>query len=103
MGFSNPMQMMISLMGNKTNPFTQQMPQTKQNSYPPINQQQLINAIPKLSKEDLARVVQQARAQGISEESIEQGLNFLLQFNYRTGGEKENITILKSARFVTLL
>ena len=80
MGFSNPMQMMMSLMENKTNPFTQQMPQTKQNSYPPINQQQLINAIPKLSKEDLARVVQQARAQGISEESIEQGLNFLLQF-----------------------
>ena len=80
MGFSNPMQMMMSLMGNKTNPFTQQMLQTKQNSYPPINQQQLINAIPKLSKEDLARVVQQARAQGISEESIEQGLNFLLQF-----------------------
>lgn len=80
MGFSNPMQMMMSLMGNRTNPFTQQMPQAKQNSYPPINQQQLINAIPKLSKEDLARVVQQARAQGISEESIEQGLNFLLQF-----------------------
>lgn len=80
MGFSNPMQMMMNLMENKTNPFTQQMPQTKQNSYPPINQQQLINAIPKLSKEDLARVVQQARAQGISEESIEQGLNFLLQF-----------------------
>lgn len=80
MDFSNPMQMMMSLMGNKTNPFIQQMPQAKQNSYPPINQQQLINAIPKLSKEDLARVVQQARAQGISEESIEQGLNFLLQF-----------------------
>ena len=80
MGFSNPMQMMMSLMGNKTNPFIQQMPQAKQNSYPPINQQQLINAIPKLSKEDLVRVVQQARAQGISEESIEQGLNFLLQF-----------------------
>ena len=80
MGFSNPTQMMMSLMGNKTNPFSQQMPQAKQNSYPPINQQQLINAIPKLSKEDLARVVQQARAQGISEESIEQGLNFLLQF-----------------------
>lgn len=80
MGFSNPMQMMMSLMGNKTNPFIQQMPQAKQNNYPPINQQQLINAIPKLSKEDLARVVQQARAQGISEESIEQGLNFLLQF-----------------------
>ena len=80
MGFSNPMQMMMSLMENKTNPFIQQMPQAKQNSYPPINQQQLINAIPKLSKEDLARVVQQARAQGISEESIEQGLNFLLQF-----------------------
>ena len=80
MGFSNPMQVMMSLMGNKTNPFIQQMPQAKQNSYPPINQQQLINAIPKLSKEDLARVVQQARAQGLSEESIEQGLNFLLQF-----------------------
>ena len=61
MGFSNPMQMMMSLMGNKTNPFIQQMPQAKQNSYPPINQQQLINAIPKLSKEDLARVVQQVR------------------------------------------
>ena len=69
MGFSNPMQMMMSLMGNKTNPFIQQMPQAKQNSYPPINQQQLINAIPKLSKEDLARVVQQARAQEMSKES----------------------------------
>ena len=80
MGFSNPMQMMMSLMGNKTNPFIQQMPQAKQNSYPPINQQQLINPIPKLSKKDLARIVQQARAQGVSEESIEQGLNFLLQF-----------------------
>ena len=69
MGFSNPMQMMMSLIGNKTNPFIQQMPQAKQNSYPPINQQQLINAIPKLSKEDLARVVQQARAQEMSKES----------------------------------
>ena len=74
------MQMMMSLAGNRQNIPIQQMFRNNQNNYPPINQQQLINAMPKLSKEDLAKLVQQARAQGISEESIEQGLNFLLQF-----------------------
>lgn len=69
MGFSNPMQMMMNLAGNRQNIPIQQMFRNNQNNYPPINQQQLINAIPKLSKEDLARVVQQARAQEMSKES----------------------------------
>ena len=80
MGFSNPMQIMMNLAGNRQNIPIQQMFRNSQNNYPPINQQQLINAMPKLSKEDLAKLVQQARVQGISEENIEQGLNFLLQF-----------------------
>lgn len=65
---SNPMSALMNMMNNK------------QNNYPPINPQMLMQFMPKLTQNDLVKVVQQARAQGISESDIEAGLNFLLQY-----------------------
>jgi hypothetical protein len=45
----------------------------------PINQQQFIQGISNLDKQTLAKIVTQARQQGISEQEIENGLNFLLK------------------------
>lgn len=53
---------------------------SKQNQYPPINPQMLIQFMPKLTQNDLVNIVQQARSQGISESDIEAGLNFLLKY-----------------------
>ena len=66
----NPMQMMNNLIPQRA-----YMPNNT-----PINQQQFISAAPNLSKQQLSQLVMQARAQGISEDAIEQGLNFLLSF-----------------------
>lgn len=79
MNSSNPLQMLM-MMGQKqnSNPLQQMMgmgtPQRQ-----PINPQQLTAAVPKMDKQTLANLVQQARRQGISEQDIEAGLNFLLQ------------------------
>ena len=59
---SNPLQMMIQ-MSQK-----QQRPQN-----PPIDPQRFCQMAPKLTKENLVQL-----AQGIPDEQIEQGLNFLL-------------------------
>lgn len=64
---SNPLQMMIQ-MSQK-----QQRPQNL-----PIDPQRFCQMAPKLTKENLVQLAQQARAQGIPDEQIEQGLNFLL-------------------------
>lgn len=45
---------------------------------PPFNPNQFKKMASKLTKENLAQIVQQARAQGIPEEQIEQGLNIIL-------------------------
>lgn len=45
---------------------------------PPLDQQRFCQMAQKLTKENLVQLAQQARAQGIPEEQIEQGLNFLL-------------------------
>lgn len=63
MGQGNPMQQMMS-MGQ---------PQST-----PINRQQLQGGLSKLTKNDLANIVKQARSQGLSEQDIEAGLNFIL-------------------------
>lgn len=47
----------------------------------PINLSQLKQVTPQLTKEDYVQLVSQARAQGISEKDIEDGLNFLLSLN----------------------
>ena len=64
----NPLQMMMQ-MGQKQQPKIQN---------PPIDPQRFYQMAPKLTKENLVQLAQQARAQGISDEQIEQGLNFLL-------------------------
>lgn len=55
---------------------TQFFPQPQGN--PPIDPQRFCQMAPKLTKENLVQLAQQARAQGIPDEQIEQGLNFLL-------------------------
>ena len=79
MTFSNPLQALMQMgRGAMMNalPNIQKLAQN-----PPINIQQLKQALPQLTKENYAQLVSQARAQGISEQDIESGLNFLLQLN----------------------
>ena len=75
----NPMQIMSNMIpqrNNGMNQFFGGQPQQKS----PINQQQMISAIPNLNKNQLSQLVMQARAQGMADDVIEQGLNFLLSF-----------------------
>ncbi len=75
----NPMQIMSNMIpqrNNGMNQFFSGQPQQKS----PINQQQMISAIPNLNKNQLSQLVMQARAQGMADDVIEQGLNFLLSF-----------------------
>lgn len=51
-------------------------PQTQ--SQLPIDPVRFNQLAPQLTKENLVQLVQQAKAQGISEDQIEQGLNYLL-------------------------
>ena len=51
-----------------------EMPQIQQ----PINQSQFQQFIPKITDENLKQLVAQARQQGISEEQIKQGLEFVM-------------------------
>lgn len=44
----------------------------------PIDPQRFNQLAQQLTKENLVQLVQQARTQGISEDQIEQGLNYLL-------------------------
>ena len=80
MSFSNPLQALM-MMGQKqpaSNPIQQMMgmgtPQRQ-----PIDQQKFTSAVAGLDKQTLAKLVTQARQQGIPEEEIEAGLNFLLK------------------------
>jgi hypothetical protein len=79
MTFSNPLQ---ALMQMGRGPMMNALPNIQKPAQnPPINIQQLKQALPQLTKENYAQLVSQARAQGISEQDIESGLNFLLQLN----------------------
>lgn len=53
-------------------------PQTPTQITPPINLEKMKQMIPNLTKENLVQLVQRARLQGIPEDQIEQGLNFIL-------------------------
>ena len=75
----NPMQIMSNMIPQRNNGMSQfcsGVPQQKSS----INQQQMISAIPNLNKNQLSQLVMQARAQGMADDVIEQGLNFLLSF-----------------------
>ena len=79
MNSSNPLQLLM-MMGQRqgANPLQQMMsmgsPQRQ-----PIDPQKFTAAASKLDKQTLANLVVQARQQGISEQEIEAGLNFLLK------------------------
>lgn len=72
----NPMQIMqqMSFRGKTPQLFNGMNPSNV------INPQQMMSVIPNLNKNQLSQFVMQARAQGIPEDQIEQGLNFLLSF-----------------------
>lgn len=53
-------------------------PQAPTQITPPINPEKMKQMIPNLTKENLVQLVQRARLQGIPEDQIEQGLNFIL-------------------------
>lgn len=79
MNSSNPLQLLMMMGQNQgANPLQQMMsmgsPQRQ-----PIDPQKFTAAASKLDKQTLANLVIQARQQGISEQEIEAGLNFLLK------------------------
>ena len=53
-------------------------PQAQTQITPPIDPEKMKQMIPNLTKENLVQLAQRARLQGISEDQIEQGLNFIL-------------------------
>lgn len=53
-------------------------PQAPTQITPPIDPEKMKQMIPNLTKENLVQLVQRARLQGIPEDQIEQGLNFIL-------------------------
>lgn len=61
-------------------PMMPQMPMMSQNqqSQPPINQSQFQQYAHKITDDNLKQLVIQARKQGISEEEIKQGLEFIM-------------------------
>lgn len=79
MNSSNPLQMLMT-MGQRqaANPMQQMMAMGTQQRQP-IDPQKFSAAASKLDKQTLANLVNQARQQGISEDEIEAGLNFLLK------------------------
>ena len=79
MNSSNPLQMLMSMGQRQTPNPLQQMMALGQPQKQPIDPQKFTAAATKLDKQTLANLVTQARQQGIQEEEIEQGLNFLLK------------------------
>lgn len=79
MNSSNPLQMLMA-MGQRqaANPMQQMMAMGSQQRQP-IDPQRFTAAASKLDKQSLANLVIQARQQGIPEDEIEAGLNFLLK------------------------
>ena len=71
---------MLMTMGQRqaANPMQQMMAMGTQQRQP-IDPQKFSVAASKLDKQTLANLVNQARQQGISEDEIEAGLNFLLK------------------------
>ena len=71
---------MLMMMGQRqaANPMQQMMAMGTQQRQP-IDPQKFSTAASKLDKQTLANLVNQARQQGISEDEIEAGLNFLLK------------------------
>ena len=81
MNYSNPfqtMQQMNQMLQNNSNPMQQMMSMARKQRQP-INHQQFVQGASYLNEKALADIVTQARQQGISEEDIKNGLDFLAQ------------------------
>ena len=78
MNSSNPLQMLM-MMGSQNNVPLQQMMNLGTPQRQPIDPQRFTAGATKLDKQALASLVNKARQQGISEQEIEAGLNFLLK------------------------
>ena len=78
MNSSNPLQMLM-MMGSQNNVPLQQMMNLGTPQRQPLDTQRFAAAATKLDKQALASLVNKARQQGISEQEIEAGLNFLLK------------------------
>lgn len=79
MNSSNPLQMLMTMGQRQTPNPLQQMMNMGTPQRQPIDQQKFTSAVANLDKNALAQLVNQARQQGISEQEIEAGLNFLLK------------------------
>lgn len=79
MNSSNPLQMLMAMGQRQAANSMQQMMAMGSQQYQPIDPQRFIAAASKLDKQSLANLVNQARQQGIPEDEIEAGLNFLLK------------------------
>lgn len=84
MSFSNPMELLLKMGQTQSTQPTSQIQQFMSMGTPkiqPIDPQKFTMAAQNLDKQTLANLVIQARQQGISEEEIESGLNFLLKLH----------------------
>ena len=87
MNSSNPFSMMMNMMnqsgagmsGMPRNPMTQMMNNIMPNGNMPINQNQFRQYLPNIDNNILSQLVQRARQQGMSENDIQSGLNFIEQ------------------------
>ena len=79
MNSSNPLQLLMMMGQNQSANPLQQMMSMGSPQRQPIDPQKFTAAASKLDKQTLANLVIQARQQGISEQEIEAGLNFLLK------------------------
>ena len=75
--------LLTNQMGNAQNMGMSMMPQMSmmsqnQQTQPPINQSQFQQYVHKITDDNLKQLVVQARQQGISEEEIKQGLEFIM-------------------------
>lgn len=87
MNSSNPFSTMMNMMnqggpgrsGMPRNPMAQMMNNMMLNGNMPINQNQFRQYLPNIDNNILSQLVQRARQQGMSENDIQSGLNFIEQ------------------------
>lgn len=87
MNSSNPFSMMMNMMNQGgpgrsdmlRNPMAQMMNNMMPNGNMPINQNQFRQYLPNIDNNILSQLVQRARQQGMSENDIQSGLNFIEQ------------------------
>lgn len=87
MNSSNPFSIMMNMMNQSgsgrgdmpRNPMAQMMNNMMPNGNMPINQNQFRQYLPNIDNNILSQLVQRARQQGMSENDIQSGLNFIEQ------------------------